>query len=79
MAVIRYGVDISRLVRLHHINHAAMRLSAEGLIRLANPKNKAKSHVAQSRNVRVYVGLLKKSDPYRGSKMQANNKKFGKK
>ena len=39
---------------------------------------KVKKHAEDGRNVRVYVALLKKTDPYGGSKAQREHRKAGK-
>lgn len=38
----------------------------------------AERHVRESRGVRVYVALLKKTDPYKNSKTEREFKRLGK-
>lgn len=48
---------------------------------MADPKAKSKAAAKaakDARNVRVYVALLKRTDNYRGSKTESENKKGGK-
>lgn len=63
-------------LRQHYGKHRAGCLRREILMRKRNQN--AERHVRESRGVRVYVALLKKTDPYKNSKTEREFKRLGK-
>ena len=67
------GVNISNVLYLHR------RLTLERIILAMAKQKPAKVKAAKdARAVRVYVALLKSTDPYKGSKTEREHKKGGK-
>lgn len=67
------GVDISNVMRLHY-----WRILERRILGMAKNKPAKEKAAADKRAVRVYVALIKSTDPYRGSKTEREHKKGGK-
>lgn len=66
-------MSFHRIIRMHHINQLAAKLREGSIVRLGKKK---KMHAQDGKNVRAYIALLKTTDPYKGSKAEAEHRKL---